>query len=207
MSEHEAKQLLARHGLVVNREMLVDTADEAVAAAEEIGYPVVAKLSGDSIQHKTELGGVRLGLVGPEAVRSAVNELREFAPPDSRILVAEQVEGSRELVIGATADPQFGMVLMLGIGGTIAEMLGDVTFRLLPADRSDLESMIADLQLADLLGEFRGEPPVDRSSLVAAMESVARCAEADGAITAIDVNPLIVRDGRPVAVDALVVRR
>ncbi len=199
--------MLEAHGLRVTREGLATSSAEAVALAEAMGFPVVAKLSGESISHKTEIDGVRLGLGDAEAVRAAVEDLLAAGPGGAEILVAEQVRGRRELIAGVVEDPQFGPALMLGIGGVFAEALADVTFRLLPAEREQIEAMVEDLELAALLGPFRGEPAIDRVALADALESIAACAAAHPEITSIDVNPLIVVDGRPVAVDALVVLR
>ncbi len=145
LSEHDSKQLLAAHGVPISAEVVVATADEAVAAATEIGFPCVVKLCGTAITHKTEIGGVRLGLGSPEAVRSAATELLAAGPAGAELLVAEQVRGNRELIAGVTEDPQFGRVLMLGIGGIFAEVLADVAFRLLPATRAEIASMLDDL--------------------------------------------------------------
>ena len=186
---------------------MVATVDEAVAAAAEIGHPTVLKLSGSEIMHKTEIGGVRLGLVGDEAVATAATELLDAGPDGAELLVAEQVSGNRELIAGVTEDPQFGPTLMFGVGGIFAELLADVVFRLLPASTEDIESMLDDLANPHILDEFRGEPAVDRAELVAALAGLSACATSRDDIASIDVNPLIVSDGRPVAVDALVVLR
>ena len=207
LSEYDAKQLLAGFGVPVSKEKVVATVDDAVAAAAEIGHPTVLKLSGAEIMHKTEIGGVRLGLVGDEAVASAATDLLEAGPDGAELLVAEQVSGNRELIAGITEDPQFGLTLMFGVGGIFAELLADVVFRLLPATDTDIEAMLDDLANPDILGEFRGEPAVDRSALVAALSGLAACAGSRDDIASIDVNPLIVSDGSPIAVDALVVLR
>lgn len=205
LSEHEAKELLAGFGVPVSRETVVQTADQAVAAAAEIGHPTVLKLCGAAILHKTEIGGVKLGLVGDDAVRVAAIELLEAGPDGAELLVAEQVAGNRELIAGVTIDPQFGPTLMFGVGGIFAELLGDVVFRLLPASDDDIRGMLDDLANPGILDEFRGEPAVDRDALVTALAGIAACATSRDDIDSIDVNPLIVSDGRPVAVDALVV--
>lgn len=205
LSEHDSKTLLADHGVPVSREVVVDSVEEAVAAATDIGHPTVLKLSGAEIMHKTEIGGVRLGLVGDEAVRSAATELLEAGPDGAQLLVAEQVRGNRELIAGVTVDPQFGPTLMFGVGGIFAEVLADVVFRLLPVEDDHLASMLDDLANPEILGPFRGEPAVDRDALIAALGGIARAAGSRDDISSIDVNPLIVADGRPVAVDALVV--
>lgn len=184
--------------------MVADAAAAADAAAD-IGFPVVVKLCGDTILHKTELDGVRLNLGSVEAVAAAGQELLSKGPAGAELLVAEQVQGNRELIAGVTDDAQFGPTLMFGIGGIFAEVVADVVFRILPATDEDLRSMVADLANPDMLAEFRGEPAVNLDALVDALRALAACVAADPAINSIDINPLIVRDGLPVAVDALVV--
>ncbi len=207
LSEHESKNLLAGYGVPVNREALVQTPSGAVAAARDLGHPVVLKLCGADIAHKTELGAVRLDLVGDEVVEGAAAELLALGHPGAELLVAEQVSGTRELITGVTDDPQFGAALMLGVGGIFAELIADVVFRLLPARDRELRSMFDDLAHPAILGRFRGEPPVDRDALAAVLAGLAACALDHPEVESIDVNPLIVADGMPVAVDALVVLR
>lgn len=207
LSESESKAVLARHGVPVLDERTVQTADDAVAAAEAIGFPVVAKLCGDAIAHKTERGLVRLNLADAGAVRAAADDLLAAATPEDgevEVLLAPMVKGTRELIAGLSDDPQFGMTVMLGVGGVLAEALGDVTFRLVPITRTDAEDMIDDLETQRLLGPFRGEPAVDRERLVDVLVGLSGAAMADPTIVSADVNPLIVVDGAPVVVDALV---
>jgi acetyl-CoA synthetase (ADP-forming) len=207
LSEVESKALLAAHGVPVLDERLAATADQAVAAADALGYPVVAKLCGDAIAHKTERGLVRLRLVDGDDVRAAATELLAAARPEdgaTGVLVAPMVSGNRELIAGLTRDEQFGMTLMLGVGGVLAEAVADVAFRLVPIDRVDAEELIDDLATQRLLGEFRGEPAVDRGALVDVLVGLSDAARANPDLVSADVNPLIVVDGRPVAVDALV---
>ncbi|HEY8516994.1 MAG TPA: acetate--CoA ligase family protein [Candidatus Binatia bacterium] len=207
LSEHASKQLLAAAGIPVADERLCETADDAVRAAVELGFPVAVKLCGDTIAHKTERGLVRLSLADEDAVRAAANELLALArPEDGRVslLVARMVRGKRELIVGYTTDPTFGPCVMLGIGGIFAEMLSDVVFRLVPVTRVDAEEMLDELQHREWLGAFRGEPPVDRARLTDVLVGLSRIVEQNPTIRSIDVNPLIVSDGLPIAVDALV---
>jgi len=210
LSEAESKRVLAQAGVPVLDERVVSTPDDAAAAADEVGYPVVAKLCGDAIAHKTERGLVRLRLGDATAVRAAATELLAAARPedgDVGVLIAPMVAGNRELIAGLHLDEQFGMTVMLGVGGILAEALGDVTFRLVPIGRVDAEEMIDDIRTAGLLGPFRGEAAVDRERLVDVLLGLSRAAAADSTIVSADVNPLIVQaDGTPVAVDALVER-
>jgi succinyl-CoA synthetase beta subunit len=207
MSEAESKKLLARHGVPVLDERTVADPDGAVDAAEALGYPVVAKLCGDRIAHKTERGLVRLGLKDADDVREAAAALLAAASPDDgdvAILVAPMVQGNRELIAGLSHDPQFGPTVMVGIGGIFAEALADVSIRLVPITRVDAEDMIDELKMQPLLGEFRGEPAVDREALVKLLLGLSQAAVAVEELESADLNPLIIVDGRPVAVDALV---
>ncbi len=206
LSEHESKRLLARYGVTVSRDRLAQSADEAVEAAAELGGPVAVKLCGPALAHKSERGLVRLGLAGPDAVRAAADELLACSTGDDEIglLVSEMVTGRRELIAGVVATEQFGPALMLGLGGVLAEAVGEVVFRLLPVTEADCHDMIDDLGFPALLGACRGEPAVDRAALATTLRGLAQATEQE-AIAEIDVNPLVVRDGVPVAVDALVV--
>jgi acetate---CoA ligase (ADP-forming) subunit beta len=209
LSEPESKRVLAAAGVPVLDERVVDTPGEAADAARELApdAAVVVKLCGDGVAHKTERGLVRLGLHGDNDVRAAAQQLFDAARPEDGevgILVAPMVRGSRELIAGLHRDAQFGPCVMLGIGGVFTEALADVAFRLVPVERVDAEELLDDLETQALLGPVRGEPPVDRTVVADLVLALSRLAEADPAIVAVDVNPLVVVDGRPVAVDALV---
>lgn len=207
LSEAESKALLAQHGVPMPAEQVVADAAAAADAAEGIGYPVVAKLCGDGIAHKTERGLVRLGLGDAAAVRAAADDLLAAATPDDGevgVLVAPMLRGNRELIAGLADDPQFGMTVVLGIGGIFTEALADVSIRLVPIERVDAEEMIDELRTQALLGAFRGEPAVDRERLADVLLGLSRAAIATPELVSADVNPLIVVDGVPIAVDALV---
>lgn len=207
LSEAASKDLLAAVGVPFPDERVVGSPAEAVTAAGEIGYPVVAKLGGDAIAHKTERGLVRLGLGSPDQVRDAAEGLLAAARPEDgevHVLVAPMLRATRELMAGLNDDPQFGMTVMLGIGGVLAEAVADVSFRLVPIDRVDAEEMVDDLALQRLLGPFRGEPAVDRGAVADVLVALSDAAERRSDIASADLNPLLVVGGRPVAVDALV---
>jgi succinyl-CoA synthetase beta subunit len=207
LSEVESKALLAGFGVPMLVERLAADPAAAAAAATEIGFPVVAKLCGDRIAHKTERGLVRLGLTDADAVHQAAHELLAAATADDgdvEVLVAPMVRGNRELIAGLADDPQFGMTVVLGIGGIFAEALADVSIRLVPIERVDAEEMIDELTTQALLGAFRGEPPVDRTRLTDILLGLSRAAIATPGLVSADLNPLIVVDGAPLAVDALV---
>ena len=207
LSEAASKELLGAFGVPFPDERVVATAEEAIAAADAIGYPVVAKLGGDAIAHKTERGLVRLGLGSPDQVRAAAQSLLDAATPEDgevHVLVAPMLRATRELIAGLAHDLQFGMTVMLGVGGILAEAVADVSFRLVPIERVDAEEMIDDLRLQPLLGEFRGEPAVDRAAVADVLVALSEAAGRRPDIASADLNPLLLVDGRPIAVDALV---
>jgi succinyl-CoA synthetase beta subunit len=207
LSEADSKRLLARYGVPVLDERTAAEAGAAVAAADAIGYPVVLKLCGERIAHKTERGLVRLGLRDAGAVRVAAGSLLAAARPDDgpvELLVAPMVRGTRELIAGLYADPQFGPCVMIGVGGVLAEALADVAFRLVPLTPVDADEIIDDLATGRLLGSFRGEPPVERAAVAEVLLGLSRVAQEEPGVRSVDVNPLVIVDGRPVAVDALV---
>ncbi|MGQ0804840.1 MAG: acetate--CoA ligase family protein [Actinomycetota bacterium] len=207
LSEAESKRVLAAHGVPVLDERQVATPDDAVAAANELGYPVVVKACAAGLAHKTERGLVRLGLADSTAVRDAAADVLaavDVSDGAVELLVAPMVRGSRELIAGLHDDPQFGRCVMVGLGGILAEAVGDVAFRLVPIEPVDVDEMLDDLGAQAILGEFRGEPPVDRAALGDVLLGLSRLAETDPTVLSVDVNPLVVVDGRPVAVDALV---
>jgi acetyltransferase len=208
LSEHASKQLLAGYGVHLAREVLVDSPAAAERAAAEIGPPVAVKLCGDGVAHKTERDLVRLHLADGASVRSAAEDLLSRAVPedgDVGLLVAEMVRGSRELIAGVVRDPGFGPCVMLGLGGVLAEALGDVVFAAAPLGEAEARRMLRGLQTSSLLRKpFRGEPAVDESQLAALLVGLGRLAAERPEVRSVDLNPLIVRDGIPIAVDALV---
>ena len=208
LSEAASKALLRAAGVPMADEREVQTAREAALAASEIGFPVVAKLCGDAIAHKTERGLVRLKLTDVAAVERAAQELLAAATVQDgevTVLIAPMVQGNRELIVGVVRDPQFGASVMLGIGGIFAEAIADVVFRPAPLDRITAHEMISDLATQKLLGEFRGEACVNREKLVDVLVGLGALAHSRSDIASIDINPLIIgTDGVPVAVDALV---
>jgi len=211
LSEHASKEIVAAYGARIPQEKLASDAASAVGAADEIGYPVVLKLAGDAIAHKTERNLVRLGLSDAAAVAREADALLGLARPedgDVSLLVAEQVRGQRELIAGLVRDPQFGPCVLLGLGGILAEAVGDAVFAVAPLDRSEANRMVDGLETSHLLTEpHRGEPAIDREALADVLEGLSRLAIERPEIESVDLNPLIVAGDRPIAVDALVEKR
>ena len=212
LSEADSKALLAGFGVPFAPEHLVTDADSAADAATRVGLPVAVKLCGEHIAHKTERGLVRLGLSDRAAVAAAAQELLDAARPGDEatgVLVAPMVSGSRELIAGVSHDEQFGPTVLVGIGGVLAEAVADVAIRLVPITAVDAEEMLDQLSAQALLDEFRGEPAVDRTAMVDLLLALSTAAGSaldgsDERIVSIDLNPLIISKGRPIAVDALV---
>jgi acetyl-CoA synthetase (ADP-forming) len=207
LSEAASKDLLAGFGIPFPPEESVGDVAAALAAAHRLGYPVAAKLCGEGIAHKTERSLVALSLSDDAALSAAVVDLLRAATPDDGevdVLVAPMIRGTRELMCGLTRDATFGPTVMVGMGGVMAEALADVAVRLVPLSRADAADMIDQLSHQPLLEGFRGEPAVDRAALVDVIMALADVALARPDIMSVDVNPLIICDGRPVAVDALV---
>jgi acetate---CoA ligase (ADP-forming) len=214
LAEHEAKAVLASAGLPVVDERLCTTADAAVAAWRLLAGPVAMKLASPDILHKTEIGGVVLGVDGADAVRAAFGRLTDAArthQPAARldgILVAPMIGDGVETVIGVTDDPTFGPVVMFGLGGILVEVLEDVAFRLAPFGVDEARRMIDGIRGRKVLDGVRGRPPADIDALADALARVSVFAAANaGRFQSIDINPFIVRPQGAVAVDALIVPR
>ncbi|MBG01258.1 MAG: hypothetical protein CL470_03200 [Acidimicrobiaceae bacterium] len=204
LSEFESKNLLSDYGLRVTREAVVHSVEEAVSAATKLGFPVVLKITGSEFAHKTELNGVKLNLVDSSAVKFAADELFSLFDEPIPLLISEQIDSSREFLAGVTRTDDYGLTLAFGVGGIFAEELQDVAFRLLPASRQEIFSMYDDLSFSALLGPVRGESKVDLESLTGALLAISCCALEREDIRSIDVNPILISDGQPIAVDALV---
>lgn len=205
LSEFESKKAVAAAGVPVTREALVQSRDEAMSKAEKIGFPVVLKGSSPELTHKTEMGMVRVNLKNKDEAAAAYDELTGKGIALEGVLIQEMVKGNREFVIGLIRDPHFGPCVMFGLGGIFTEAMKDVSFRVAPLTEEDAREMIGEIRAAKLLDAFRGEKAVDREILVRALVGIGNLGMKHEEIAEIDINPLIIRDGKPVAVDALVI--
>jgi succinyl-CoA synthetase beta subunit len=207
LSEYQSKQYLQSFGIPVTRETLVQTADEAVTAAEQIGFPVALKACSPELMHKSETGGILLNLATADAIERAYAEIQtKIQIPLDGYIVQEMLEGSRELVVGMIRDPQFGVCVMLGLGGVMAEILKDTVFRVAPFDKTEAMDMIDELQSKEMLKAFRGQQPADLETLCQALIAVGRIGLEEERIAEIDINPMIIApDGRITAADALLI--
>ncbi|MCF8110992.1 MAG: acetate--CoA ligase family protein [Desulfobacteraceae bacterium] len=208
LTEKESKDFLRGFGIPVVAEKVAGSQQEAVEVSRETGFPVVLKGLGRNLMHKTESGLVHLHLADEKAVRAAAGKIAQHGGADLEgFLIQPHVEGKREFVAGLFRDPEYGPVVMFGLGGIFTEAFSDVAFRLAPLSRSDAEEMISEIRSAALLENFRGEAAVDRQTLIDTLVGISGAGLHDPEIKEIDINPLLVTaGGRPVAVDALVVR-
>ncbi len=198
LGEREARAVAEAAGIPLPRSIFAGDAEAAVEAADDIGYPVVLKISSEDILHKSDAGGVKLGLEDADAVRQAFAEVMDSAreyDPDAElegVLVQQQAPEGREVIVGVNRDPQFGPLIMFGLGGTYVEVLEDVIFRVAPLSRRDAREMIEGIRASDILHAFRGQPEGDLEALEECLTRVARLAVDHPRISECDLNPLIV---------------
>ena len=211
--EHEAKRLLGLHGATVTADRLARTPDEAATIAGKVEGPVALKLSSPGILHKSDVGGVRLRLETGEQVREAFDTIVRDASghaPDAEIrgcVVSPMAEPGLEVAIGTQTDPQFGPVIMFGIGGILVEVVRDVVFRVLPITRFSAKQMLSEIRTAALLDGVRGQPPVDRNALVDLLMKASELVEAYPNIQEMDLNPVIAYPRGLAVVDARILLR
>jgi acyl-CoA synthetase (NDP forming) len=206
LSEYESKQVLASYRIPVTIEELVDNAEDLIKAAAKIGYPVVMKGCSADISHKTEKGLIRVDVRNDEEAASAFKEITAAMDgADRSVLVQQMVKGQRELVVGLIRDPQFGPCVMFGLGGVFTEVLKDTAFRVAPLEKRDALEMMQEIKAHKILEAVRGMAPADKDMLAEILITIGQIGIENEAIKEIDINPVIISDGKPVAVDALVV--
>ena len=206
LSEYESKQVLASYRIPVTIEELVNNAEDLIKAADRIGYPVVMKGCSADIAHKTEKGLIRVDVRNDEEAASAFKEITAAMDgADKAVLVQQMVKGQRELVVGLIRDPQFGPCVMFGLGGIFTEVLKDTAFRVAPLEKRDALEMMREIKAHKILDAVRGMAPADKDMLAEILITIGQIGIENEAIKEIDINPVIISDGKPVAVDALVV--
>jgi acetyltransferase len=205
LGDTESRAVFEAYGIPVPKSALAATAEEAVAAAEKIGYPVVMKIASPDILHKSDIGGIKLNITSASEVRDAFDLLIYRAKrfmPDATIWgaqVQQMVKGGRETIIGMNRDPQFGPLLMFGLGGIYVEAMKDVTFRVAPVDRREATEMLGEIRAHKLLTGVRGEKPSDRDAIVETILRVSQLVTDFPEIVELDINPLMAfEEGRGV---------
>lgn len=200
LTEVEAKRVLRAYHVPVPTEYLVTTEEEAVSFSSKIGFPVAMKIVSPQIHHKTDVGGVRLNIADEKEAQVSYNQIMTSAGqfrPDATltgVLVSPMVPKGKEIIIGQTRDPQFGPLIMFGLGGIYVELLKDVSFRVSPLTEEDCYSMIDEIQTSKLLKGFRGDKPADIDAIVETLLQVDRLMRDFDEIVEFDINPMVVYD-------------
>lgn len=213
LPEPEALRLLATYNLPVIPHRLARSADEAAAAAQELGCPVALKIVSPGLIHKSDVGGVMLNVPTPEAARESFAALHHrLTPHPSRltldgVLVARMAAPGTEVILGMLRDPQFGPAVMAGLGGIFVELYKDVAFRLPPLTPDAARAMLMELKAAPLLTGYRGHPPRDLDALATCACAVGRIAAEHPEIHEMDLNPVLAYERGCVIVDAKILVR
>src|ERR1700733_9140594 len=212
LSAPEAKEVADAYGLPVPQEGLATSADQAVALAEKMGYPVVLKIGSPDILHKTEAGGVLVGVADAQAVRAGYDTIVANAKKYNAGAVVSGVQvqqmlptGAQEVIVGAVSDQSFGKLVAFGLGGVLVEVLKDITFRLAPASREDAISMLDGIQAAEMLKGGRGSEPVDRDAIADIIVNVSRLITDFPEIAEMDLNPVFATKKDAIAADVRIV--
>jgi len=205
IDEYSSKKLLELYSIPVTREKILRREDEVKAAVEEIGYPLVLKVCDPDILHKTEKGLVFLNLNDFDSTLKAFRTIQEKSGKDVKVIVSKMIKGDREFVAGVARDSVFGPCVLFGLGGIFTEALNDTTFRIAPLTMAEADEMLSDIRAQKLLEGFRGMKPVDKELLADLLQKLSFISVIHPEISEIDLNPVIIRDGKPVVADALVV--
>jgi acyl-CoA synthetase (NDP forming) len=211
LTEMESKQLLRSLGINTTEMKLATSEQEAVALSREIGYPCVLKVSSPDITHKSDAGGVKVGLASAEEVAEAYRAIMASCRakfPEAAIegvTVQNMAPPGLEVIIGLATDPQFGPVMMFGLGGVWVELLKDVSFKIVPLTRRDARSAIREIRAAALLDGFRGSAPVDTAALEDILLRVSEFASETPEVREMDLNPIFAYPDGAMAVDARVI--
>jgi acyl-CoA synthetase (NDP forming) len=201
----DAQALLKAGGVTVAEARLARTPNEAAQFAAEIGFPVALKADGPTLVHKTEIGGVKLGVASAQAVREGYADLAtRLGDRLEGVLVQKMVTGGIEMVIGGMNDPSFGPLVMAGTGGIFVELVGDTVFRMCPLTEADADSIVQEMKGKVLLRGYRGAPPVDEAAFKGMLLAVSQLVDACPEIQEMDINPVMVLAQGAVAADARV---
>src|ERR1017187_3884046 len=207
----EARGVCEAYGIVIPKEGVAKTADEAAALSSTIGFPVVMKIVSPQILHKTEAGGVIVGVKSAEQAKDAytniVGNARKY-DAKAEILgvqVQQMLAGGQEVIIGAVTDPAFGKLVAFGLGGILVEVLKEITFRLAPASYEDALSMLDGIAAAEILRGVRGASPVDRNALASMIERVGALVSDLPEISEMDLNPVFATERGATAADVRIV--
>ena len=210
LTEAEAYEILSKYGIPVPKYSVVSSEEDALKIAKRLGFPVVMKIVSPDIMHKTDIGGIEMNVSNPEQIKKAYKNIIHHVmenKPEARIhgmLFYKQAPKGVEVIIGMIRDPQFGPTVMFGLGGIFIEILKDVTFRVCPVTRADIEEMLTEIQGIKMLQGYRGQPRSDVNSIIDIILQISRMALDYPVIKGIDLNPILVYEKGALVVDAKV---
>ncbi len=211
LSESEGYDLLREYGVPVPAYRIVMTPHDAAEAAETIGFPVVMKIISPQIVHKSDAGGVVVGIGSRDAAATAFDHIITGAKKYRKdaeikgVIVEQQAEPGLELIIGGKTDPAFGKVITFGMGGTLVELMKDITLRIMPLDEETIRQMIREIDGYPLIRGYRGMKPKDEEALVAALSAISRFFQESSNVIEFDINPLRLYESGSLAVDARII--
>lgn len=207
----EAKKVCDAYGIPLPKEGMAKSAEDAGKVAKRVGFPVVMKIVSPDILHKTEAGGVKIGVADADAAKKAYRQIVKSAKEYNKKaeITGVQIQkmlpsGAQEVIVGAVTDPSFGKLVAFGLGGILVEVLKDITFRLAPVTKQQAKGMLESLQASEVLNGVRGAPPVDKSALADIIVGVSKLVSDFPEITEMDLNPVFATKGGATAVDALI---
>ncbi len=208
LTEFEAKRLLKKAGIPIVATELAKSQKEAILLSQKIGFPVVLKIVSPDVVHKSDAGGVKLNLNSVSQVKSAYGEMMKSVTPKypdaviHGVSVQKMVRAGAEVIVGSSKDPQFGPVIMFGLGGIFVEVLKDVSFRVVPVRQRDAEEMLKEIKGYSLLEGYRGKEPSDTSALVEIILKLSQFMEENQQVKELELNPIFAYPKGALAVDA-----
>ncbi|MGC8601379.1 MAG: acetate--CoA ligase family protein [Thermoprotei archaeon] len=209
--EPECDEVLRAYGIPVVDSFFAKTPEEAVKASEKLGFPLVEKVVSPDVLHKSDVGGVKVGISNPDEVAKAFTEIEsavKSANPKARfygVYLQKMLRGGVETIVGGTRDPQFGPVVVFGLGGIFVEILKDVSFRVAPLSEDDAIEMMNEIKAAAILNGVRGSKPVDKVALARIIVSVGALMAENKEISSLDLNPVMATPDGAVAVDSRII--
>ena len=210
-TEFESKRILKQAGILVGETKLAKTSKEAVSLSQKMGFPVVLKIVSPDVVHKSDSGGVKLSINSAAEVKKAYDEIlkkvrKQF--PDAvvhGVSVQKMLQPATEVIVGTSKDPQFGPVIMFGLGGIFVELLKDISFRVIPVEQRDAQEMIQEIKGYPLLQGYRGKEPASIPALVEIILKISKLIEENPQIKELELNPILAYRNKAIAVDARII--
>ena len=210
-TEFESKRILKQAGILVGETKLAKTSKEAVSLSQKMGFPVVLKIVSPDVVHKSDSGGVKLSINSAAEVKKAYDEIlkkvrKQF--PDAvvhGVSVQKMLQPGTEVIVGTSKDPQFGPVIMFGLGGIFVELLKDISFRVIPVEQRDAQEMIQEIKGYPLLQGYRGKEPASIPALVEIILKISKLIEENPQIKELELNPILAYRNKAIAVDARII--